>query len=277
MFRRRLPFERRAGCQEEGMDHLADAPIANILILAGVIFLAVGLFGRVGGFIGSIFGNIEAGKNSRVLAGVLGACLIVGGGWLHEDSHKPATSAPASLVPATNRPTAAPATPASIPATAVSPAATPNVPADPPKAQALTSHRAPDAKTPPAPATAGPAMAADRENLPPPNAVSPINDRLAGSWNNLTPDAGGIKRIEIVRVGQDVDAHIWHSCSSGECDYGIHRLVMSGTAPAYDFTRGNRRYVGSLVENCSAKAVDHFHAKRDQQARRLNPLYLDQP
>jgi len=66
------------------MDHLADAPIANILILAGVIFVAVGLFGRVGGFIGSIFGNIEAGKNSRVLAGVLGVFLIVGGGWLHE-------------------------------------------------------------------------------------------------------------------------------------------------------------------------------------------------
>ena len=44
------------------MDHLTDAPIANILILAGVIFLAVGLFGHIGGFIGSIFGNIEAGK-----------------------------------------------------------------------------------------------------------------------------------------------------------------------------------------------------------------------
>lgn len=60
------------------MEHLADAPIANILILAGVIFLAVGLFGRVGGFIGSIFGNIEAGQNSRVIAGVMGAFLIVG-------------------------------------------------------------------------------------------------------------------------------------------------------------------------------------------------------
>ena len=230
------------------MDHLADAPIANILILAGVIFLAVGLFGRVGGFIGSIFGNIEAGKNSRVLAGVLGACLIVGGGWLHEDSHKQAASVPAPTGSAANTPAASTTAPASVPSTAVSapPAATPNVPADP-KAKASTSHRAPDVKTAAAPpATAAPTMAADRENLPPSNAVSPINDRLAGTWNNLTPDAGGIKRIEIVRVGQDVDAHIWHYCSSGECDYGIHRLAMSGTLPAYDFTRGNRRYVGSL-------------------------------
>ena len=61
------------------MDHLADAPIANILIIAGVIFLSVGLFGRVGGFIGSIFGNIEAGKGSRILGGLLGALLILGG------------------------------------------------------------------------------------------------------------------------------------------------------------------------------------------------------
>jgi hypothetical protein len=231
------------------MDHLADAPIANILILAGVIFLAVGLFGRVGGFIGSIFGNIEAGKNSRVLAGVLGSCLIVGGGWLHEDSHKPATSAPPPTAPVTNTPASSAVAPATVPSTAVStpPAATP-VLADPPKAKAAISHRAPDVKTAAAPpATAAPAMAADRENLPPSNAVSPINDHLIGTWNNLTPDqGGGLKRIEIVRVGQDVDAHIWHSCSSGECDYGIHRLVMSGTAPAYDFTRGNRRYVGSL-------------------------------
>jgi|HubBroStandDraft_6_1064221.scaffolds.fasta_scaffold497989_2 hypothetical protein len=70
------------------MEHLTDAPVANILILAGIIFLAVGIFGRVGGFIGSIFGNIEAGKNSRVLAGTLGLLLIVGGGWMHEGNHK---------------------------------------------------------------------------------------------------------------------------------------------------------------------------------------------
>jgi hypothetical protein len=70
------------------MDHLTDAPVANILILAGILFLAVGLFGRIGGFIGSIFGNIEAGKSSRALAGVLGVALIVGGGWLHQHAGK---------------------------------------------------------------------------------------------------------------------------------------------------------------------------------------------
>ena len=39
------------------MEHLTDAPVANILILAGIMFVAVGLFGRIGGFIGSIFGT----------------------------------------------------------------------------------------------------------------------------------------------------------------------------------------------------------------------------
>ena len=70
------------------MEHLADAPVANILILAGIIFVAVGLFGHIGGFIGSIFGSIEAGKNARILSGVLGVALIVGGGWMHEQADK---------------------------------------------------------------------------------------------------------------------------------------------------------------------------------------------
>jgi hypothetical protein len=49
-----------------------------------------------------------------------------------------------------------------------------------------------------------------------------------------------------MRVGQDLDAHIWYSCSTGECDYGSHKLATSGPAPSYDFTIGNRRWVGSL-------------------------------
>ncbi len=233
------------------MDHLADAPIANILILAGVIFLAVGLFGRVGGFIGSIFGNIEAGKNSRVLAGVLGACLIVGGGWLHEDSHKQATSAtppasPAATTPASSAP--ASSGPASTTSSATAPAQSlaPSVPSEPSKGKA--SRSTPE-RTTASTSTADPplAKAADREKLPTENATPAVDDHLVGTWNSLTshPDTD-LKRIEIVQVGQGLDAHVWHYCSSGECDYGIHRLAISGTLPAYDFTRGNRRYVGTL-------------------------------
>jgi hypothetical protein len=75
--------------------------------------------------------------------------------------------------------------------------------------------------------------------------------RRSSHWNldDLTPDGGrrsGIKRIEITRVGQGLAAHIWHFCPAGECDYGIHKLEISGTAPVYDFTLGDRRYMGSL-------------------------------
>ena len=91
------------------------------------------------------------------------------------------------------------------------------------------------------------AKAADREKLPTENAAPAVDNHLVGTWNDLTTGQGtDLKRIEIVQVGQGLDAHIWHNCSTGECDYGIHRLAMSGTTPAYDFTRGNRRYVGSL-------------------------------
>lgn len=81
------------GIEREGlMEHLTDAPVANILILAGIVFAAVGLFGKVGGFIGSIFGSIEAGKNSRILSGALGVVLIVGGGWMHEQADNQAAA-----------------------------------------------------------------------------------------------------------------------------------------------------------------------------------------
>lgn len=73
------------------MEHLTDAPVANLLILAGIIFLAVGLFGRVGGFLGKIFGAIEAGQGARVLSGCVGLALVIGGVVLHSqvDSSKP--------------------------------------------------------------------------------------------------------------------------------------------------------------------------------------------
>jgi len=96
------------------MDHLTDAPVANILILAGILFLAVAIFGRVGGFIGKIFGNIEAAGNSRVLAGVLGALLTVGGGWLHQHGDKPPASNSAATVPTGTTPPTQPQVPSDL-------------------------------------------------------------------------------------------------------------------------------------------------------------------
>ena len=228
------------------MDHLADAPIANILILAGVIFLAVGIFGRLGGFIGSIFGNIEAGKNSRVLAGVLGALLIVGGGWLHVQTDKSAASTSVQPSPVTNASTAPSAASGTSTATTVPPAVTPSPARDgaTDKAATLRSSSAKPSVSSAAPTAPEPAAA--RESLPasPPPPVG--DDLLVGAWTNAIRQQNTITKIDIARVGQVLDAHIWYDCNSAECDYGIHHLGVSGSTTTYDFTRGGRRYVGSL-------------------------------
>lgn len=183
------------------MDHLADAPIANILIIAGVIFLAVGLFGRVGGFIGSIFGNIEAGKNSRMLAGAFGVCLILGGGWLHERSDKAATKSYSM------------ATPAATPLTTT------------------------DASSPVV------IPAAEIGNLRP---TSEFDDRLLGTWDNLTPRFHNQKRVEISRSEQGLSAHVWFSCPSGDCDKGSFPVKMSQGVPMYDYATPHRHAKTSL-------------------------------
>lgn len=222
------------------MDHLADAPIANILILAGVIFLAVGLFGRIGGFIGSIFGNIEAGKNSRVLAGVLGSVLIVGGIWMHQQGDKSAAShaTPAAIAPATDGASAPATTAATTPS--VKPAA-----ADPakgkPTAESTANKVHPSGDPAVSPATG-------RENAPSSKLV-PVGDRrLIRTWSNVIPATGNtVAKIEVVHSAQGLDAHIWNACDTGVCDYGVHHLAVSGNTSTYDFTKGNRRYVGTMI------------------------------
>jgi len=223
------------------MDHLTDAPIANILILAGVIFLAVGVFGRVGGFIGSIFGNIEAGKNSRVLAGVLGLSLIVGGGWLHEESHKPIASNPSPPAPAPSTSAAS----STAPAGTASPSVVPAVPRAVPKAKAPAAQPSP-MTTRPSAASEASTPAAARDDLPTSSPPAAGDNRLVGIWTNLTPRADSIKRLEVVRSGQGLNVHVWYSCPSGDCDVGFHRLDVSGGTPAYEYNDSNLRRVGSL-------------------------------
>lgn len=225
------------------MDHLADAPIANILILAGVIFLAVGLFGRIGGFIGSIFGNIEAGKNSRVLAGVLGSVLIVGGAWMHQQGDKSASHAAMPSDSGVN--STSKTTPASEPNT--DPKTTPPVPrndAGAPKTK-LTADASVPKKTQPFVAPTVPS--ADREKLPtPPAQVG--DERLIGTWTNVIPpqQVGAVTRLQIARAESALDAHLWAKCNSGECDYGIHNLVFSGNTAKFEFVNSNRRIVVSM-------------------------------
>ena len=226
------------------MDHLADAPIANILILAGVIFLAVGLFGRIGGFIGSIFGNIEAGKNSRMLAGLLGGLLILGGGWMHQQGDKAAASHSTSAAPAVTPAAVVPSpSNASVAPVATGAATTPTAPAS-------------GVTRVPAKSKTQPTMAAKRENLPlaPVPEPAPIahvlpsfDGRIIGTWTNVIPPQGdGSTRIQIVRTESGVDFHMWRKCGSAECDMGVHHLAISGNTSSFDFVYNNRRIVGSM-------------------------------
>jgi hypothetical protein len=230
------------------MDHLTDAPVANILILAGIIFLAVGLFGRIGGFIGSIFGNIEAGKNSRVLAGVLGVLLIVGGAWLHEGVHKPAASTPSPAAPVQVASPAA-TTPSAGTATA-SPttAAPPEVPREAPgtKARATTPVKTIKPVTP-EDSTASALGNKSPASVPPASGEdSLVGTSLVGTWTNPIPSANSISRIEVTRDEVGLHAHIWDTCTAGECDMGTHRLRPSGTTATYGYAVGPRRRMGSL-------------------------------
>lgn len=58
------------------LSHLADAPFANILFLAGLAFLAVGVLGKIAG-------KIEPDKVGRAAAAVVGVALICGGLYMH--------------------------------------------------------------------------------------------------------------------------------------------------------------------------------------------------
>lgn len=84
------------------MEHLTEASIPNLLILAGLVFLVVGVFGKVGGFIGNILGQIQAGEKARILAGVLGAALVVVGIYMHAKEPTPTPGPTANPQPGPN-------------------------------------------------------------------------------------------------------------------------------------------------------------------------------
>ena len=63
------------------LSHLIDAPLANILIVAGLFFLGIGAVGKV-------VGKIEPDKFGRVIAGLLGVVLIAAGIVIHVQGDK---------------------------------------------------------------------------------------------------------------------------------------------------------------------------------------------
>jgi hypothetical protein len=58
------------------LSHLIDAPLPNILIVAGLAFLAIAVLGKISG-------KIEPGTSGRVMSGLLGAGLLVYGIYGH--------------------------------------------------------------------------------------------------------------------------------------------------------------------------------------------------
>jgi hypothetical protein len=60
----------------ELLSHLSDAPLANILVLAGLAFLGIGVIGKISG-------KIEPSAAGRVMAAVIGIVLLVAGIYAH--------------------------------------------------------------------------------------------------------------------------------------------------------------------------------------------------
>lgn len=56
--------------------HLVDAPLANLLILAGLVFLGIAVVGKISG-------KVEPGQAGRIMAGVLGSLLFIFGVQVH--------------------------------------------------------------------------------------------------------------------------------------------------------------------------------------------------
>lgn len=74
--------------------HLVDEPLANLIILAGLAFLGIGVVGKIGGYI-----DIDPDRTGRVLAGVVGLALIPWGVNVHIKSDAASTAARQSPEP----------------------------------------------------------------------------------------------------------------------------------------------------------------------------------
>jgi len=150
---------------------LVAAPLANLLILGGLVFLGIGI-------VGNITGKIEPGKTGRIASGALGAGLLVMGLFIHLKQAQ--VSAPASPE---GTPVAAVDTAVPPEATSLSPMSMPV----PPKATLVPPTHTPlpakDTPLPP-PSTAAPVAVTSA----PPTVGTPGQSSLpAGSWQHI-PD-----------------------------------------------------------------------------------------
>jgi hypothetical protein len=73
------------------ISHLFDAPLPNLLIIAGLIFLGIGVWGKISG-------KIEPSASGRVMSSIVGLCLVLAGLYIHStaDAAKRSQSQPAA-------------------------------------------------------------------------------------------------------------------------------------------------------------------------------------
>jgi hypothetical protein len=71
--------DRRLVAMQELIKHFIDAPIPNLCVLGGLVFLAIAV-------VGNISGKIEPGKVGRIAAGILGSLLLIYGIASHANS-----------------------------------------------------------------------------------------------------------------------------------------------------------------------------------------------
>jgi hypothetical protein len=64
------------------LSHMLDAPVANILILAGLAFLAIAVLGKISG-------KIEPSATGRIMSGLLGMVLLIYGIYAHSSGDRP--------------------------------------------------------------------------------------------------------------------------------------------------------------------------------------------
>ena len=100
---------------------LVNAPTNSVLVLAGLAFLAVAVFGR-------ITARLDPGPKGRIASGALGVVLLAMGLWLPTDTHR-------------NQPTTAGSEPSASPSTSASATskATGGAPAQPPSSGNVAS------------------------------------------------------------------------------------------------------------------------------------------
>src|ERR1700675_371608 len=225
------------------LNHLLDAPIANVLVVAGLLFLAIGAVGK-------ITGKLEPDTTGRIMCGLLGLVLLVGGIFTHvqSDSKKDAAKPeqPSSLQPVIH---AFSATPSQVikggkvtihwevlnaddvelqPFGQV--AATGSTTDEP---QQTTIYKLTatnkgggkqgtfqevivrDAKTLPSPSEPKPRV---KESAP----VVPGTSQaiFAGTWLNDDVKTRSITRLIISQAGSRVSVHAFGACGSSECDWG---------------------------------------------------------